>query len=497
MTRFALAVVTVAALLAFPSSAFATHNDPFAGARDGQADLVPDEETVSDNVDYTTQAGELLDCGGSAYGKTAWFRLIAERSGPHAVTTFGSDFDTVLSVYTAAPGGAIPGAPQRVLPSGCNDDADPPNDRTSFVDFNAQAGQVYYVQVGGFDDGGNVDEGEIKISAFQPPPNDNRAAAETVGIGGAVFGYNFNTSQEAGERGDCNGVPYGSTVWYKATAPAIGDASITVTSTDMDPVVAVYPAGSNTPLGCNDDGPGQTTSSSLTGRVSPGLYEIQVGGLEGEQGTFEIRVTFAADPDLDDDGSATGQDCNDGNPNIRPGLPEQLNNDIDENCDNVREFDRDGDGSRVPGSPGDCDDGNPARSPLKAEVPGNAVDENCDNVVTPYDLIPSRVVSAWDLGRVTRMTELVLSNARRGSTVTLRCSRGCKLKSKRIRIRRNARQMQLQDRLTKRQRAFGPKARLSITLSGPGWSPKVTAYRMRPGKVPRRQELCYADRREC
>ena len=163
-------------------------------------------------------------------------------------------------------------------------------------------------------------------------------------------------------------VDYSSTAWYKVTAPAIGDASVTVISTDMDPVVAVFPAGSNTPIGCNDDGPGQTTSAVLAGRVSPGEYFIQVGGVDGEQGTFEVRVTFVADNDLDDDGVSPPQDCNDGNAGIKPGAPEQVNNDVDENCDNVKEFDRDGDGSRVPGSPGDCDDANPARSPLKPEV---------------------------------------------------------------------------------------------------------------------------------
>jgi hypothetical protein len=496
MTRFAIAVVAVAALLALPSSAFATHSDDFEAARDGQSDLVLDEATFDENVDHTEQPpAEVLLCGGIRYGKTAWYRFRAERSGPHTVATFGSNFDTVLSVYTTGAGPAIPGLVQRI---GCHDDTDGANDRTSFVDFTATAGQFYYVQVGGveFQDG-TFDEGDIEVAAFQPPPNDNRANAEPVGIGGGVFGYNFNTSEELGEPTSCNGVPYSSTAWYRISGTAIGDASVTVISTDMDPVVAVYQGGSNTPIGCNDDGPGQTTSAVLTGRVGPGEYFIQVGGVGGEQGTFEVRVTFVADTDLDDDGSAAGQDCNDGNPSIRPGVPEQVNNDIDENCDNIREFDRDGDGSRVPGSPGDCDDGNAARSPLKPEVPGNGVDENCDNIVTPYDLIPSRVVSAWDLGRVTRMRELVLSNARRGSTVTLRCRKGCKLKTKRINIRRNARQMKLQNRLTKRQRRFGPKAKLTITLSGPGWSPKVTIYSMRPGKVPRRQELCYADRREC
>jgi putative metal-binding protein len=491
MLRLTVAVASVVALLAFPSAAVAA--DDFAAA----GDLTPDVEIADDNTGYDTEPNEVLVCHQDGfdrpYGATAWYRFQAQRTGFHVAATFGSDIDTVLSVYRPRSGGGIPQAADR---RGCQDDADE-NDADSFVGFDAVQGNVYYVQVGGFDGAADPpDQGEIVVAVFQPPANDFRANAQPIGVGG-FQGYNFNAREEAGEPTNCAGANYSSTTWYRATAPAVGDAKVTVTSSDMDPVVAVFPPGSNTPIACNDDGPGETRTASVSGRVSPGDYFIQVGGYEGEEGTYEIRLEFTADNDLDDDGSLQGQDCDDGNAGIKPGAPEQVNNDVDENCDGVKEFDRDGDGSRVPGSPGDCDDGNAARSPLKPEVPGNGVDENCDNIVTPYDLIPSRVVSAWDLGRVTRMRELVLSNARRGSTVTLRCRKGCKLKTKRISIRRDARQMKLQNRLTKRQRRFGPKAKLTITLSGPGWSPKVTIYSMRPGKVPRRQELCYADRREC
>jgi hypothetical protein len=492
MLRLATATAAAVALLAIPSAAYAQDTDLFSTARDGHADIALDTEYGDLNVGYSEEAGEPLDCAGSGYGATAWYRFRAERSGPHTVTTLGSDFDTVLSVYRAAPGGGMPTFGER---EGCGDDFND-DERTSFVDFDAQAGRIYYAQVGGFAFTDGIDEGQIVIAAYQPPANDARASADRIDAGGGVAGYNFNASTQTGERQSCGGAAYGATTWYKVTAPAIGDATVTVTSTDMDAVVAVYQGSSGTPIGCNDNAPGSTTSASLAGRVSPGEYFIQVGGRDGEQGTFEVRVTFVEDVDIDDDGSVRGLDCNDNNAGIRPGAPEGVNNDVDENCDGVLEFDRDGDGSRVPGSPGDCDDGNPARSPLKSEVLGNKVDENCDGVARPFDVIASRIVAGWGFGKVTRLREMFLGNAIRGSKVSFRCrGKGCRFKKKTIRVRRNARQLKLHKKLTKRQRGFGPKARLIIRISGPNASPKETIYKMRPGRVPTRQDFCITDRR--
>jgi hypothetical protein len=486
MRKPALAAVAVAALLCFPSAALADHNDSFASARDGQADLVLDEEAFDDNLNFDTEPTELLECDGSFYGSTAWFRFRAERTGLHVVTTFGSNFDTVLSVYSPN-GAAIPSAAQQI---GCNDDADPPSDTTSFVDFTAQAGQFYYVQVGGYDDAGAIEEGDITVAAYQPPPNDNRASAQQIGAGGGVQGYNFNAVEEPGEALICDTSDYAATTWYKVAVPAVGDASVSVISTDFDPVVAIFPANSNTPIACNDDAPGETKSAFASGRVSPGDYYIQVGGYQGDQGTYEVRVSFTEDTDLDDDGIPRDRDCNDRDRNIRPGAPEVVNNDIDENCDGVKEYDRDGDGSRVPGNPADCDDGNPARSPLKPEIPGNRIDENCDNVVTPFPAIPSHVAAVFSDG--TRLLKLSVFTARKGSTLTMRCrGRGCRFRTKSVKIKRNAKELRFEKRLSRRQREFKPRQRLVFTLSGPRWSSRIKLYIVRGnGKFPRFEEYC-------
>ena len=83
-------------------------------------------------------------------GHTVWYRIVGTGS-PITVDTAGSDFDTVIAVYTSdGSGGFTP------VPDACVDDVPvDPVGRTlqSSVTFDTVAGTTYYVQIGGFPEG--------------------------------------------------------------------------------------------------------------------------------------------------------------------------------------------------------------------------------------------------------------------------------------------------------------------------------------------------------
>ncbi len=87
--------------------------------------------------------------------------------------------------------------------------------------------------------------------------------------------------------------------------------------------------------------------------------------------------------DQDGDGYAPDDgDCDDHDPDVRPGIREICDNGIDDNCNGYvdgEEPDRDGDGYGI--CDGDCNDDNPMVGPYAFEVPDDDIDNDCDGEV--------------------------------------------------------------------------------------------------------------------
>jgi len=111
---------------------------------------------VFSTVGTSREDGEPAACGvvGSA---TSWYALLAEADGAITINTLGSNFDTVMAVYTDT--GEGPGLFDGLRPVTCNDDASA-TEKTSAVRFCGQAGTVYFVQV----DGVNGAVGTVKLN---------------------------------------------------------------------------------------------------------------------------------------------------------------------------------------------------------------------------------------------------------------------------------------------------------------------------------------------
>lgn len=95
--------------------------------------------------------------GGS---RSVWYQWQAPSSGSATITTAGSAFDTVLGVYTGTSVGSL-----TVIGQGDDNPADPTNDKTSVVTFNATAGTIYRIAVDGYNNGGlGGDVGPITLN---------------------------------------------------------------------------------------------------------------------------------------------------------------------------------------------------------------------------------------------------------------------------------------------------------------------------------------------
>ncbi len=137
------------------------------------------------------------------------------------------------------------------------------------------------------------------------------------------------------------------------------------------------PVGPAGPMGPPGDGGALPASCTAAGGYA-GSVAVEFDGA----GIGTIRCVPA---DADADGWSTDQDCDDGDPNVNPGVPEAPGNGIDDNCNSaIDEFDgsdMDGDGFTTTSEPFDCDDNNAAVNPGMSEVVGNGIDDNCDGQI--------------------------------------------------------------------------------------------------------------------
>ncbi|HEV2829405.1 MAG TPA: NF038122 family metalloprotease [Pyrinomonadaceae bacterium] len=121
----------------------------------------------------TKETGEPIhSADGVASAKSVWYRWTAPNSGTATITTLGSNYDTLLAVYT---GSAVNGL---TLPSESfrNDDEVPGSVFTSRVDFPAVAGTTYQIAVDGY--GG--DQGDVTLTWSLPGSGGSNTVQFTV-----------------------------------------------------------------------------------------------------------------------------------------------------------------------------------------------------------------------------------------------------------------------------------------------------------------------------
>ncbi len=141
------------------------------------------------NVNATKENGE-PDHAGNAGGASVWYKFTPASSGVYTANTFGSNFDTLLAVYTASD---VPPTVDMLTEVASNDDAN--TGTASSVTFNVFAGTTYYIAIDGFSDGTGPAEGTFQLnltpSTNAPTITDFTPTTGNVGTSVIITGTSF------------------------------------------------------------------------------------------------------------------------------------------------------------------------------------------------------------------------------------------------------------------------------------------------------------------
>jgi hypothetical protein len=220
---------------------------------------------------------------------SVWWSWTAARSGNVTVDTIGSDFDSILAVYTGM-------SLQSLVRIVSNGDT---NDRR--VTFNAEQGQTYHFLVGGKkdDDVDTADAGRIVLNwNSASPANDNFADRITLtGVAGQTSGSNVSASRETNEP-DHAGVKGAHSVWWSWTAPFDAKISFNTHGSRFDTCIAVYQGDAVESLvlirSNDDDAANGGVTSAVTFSSREGQsYAIAVDGYSGDAGDITLKWQLA------------------------------------------------------------------------------------------------------------------------------------------------------------------------------------------------------------
>jgi hypothetical protein len=242
--------------------------------------------TQGDNFCATKEPGE-PNHAGDAGGHSVWWTWTAPASGIVTVSTAGSDFDTLLAVYTGSTVDALS------LLAGDHQSGGPGNSRVSVP---VSAGTVCRVAVDGhLGSMGNIGLTLNWQGCVQPPPNDSFASRIVLtGNNVTTHATNFCASKEFNEP-EHAGKPGGHSVWWTWTATASGIATISTVGSDFDTLLGVY---GGTALGflswvaSDDNSGGNGTSRASFAVAAGGTYQIAVDGANGAAGHITLTVSF-------------------------------------------------------------------------------------------------------------------------------------------------------------------------------------------------------------
>ena len=220
--------------------------------------------------------------------KSLWWKWIAIGNGRLQVNTKGSEFDTVLAVYTGSSLASL-----RAVTS--NDNA-VTGVKYSQVDFTTTRGTTYYFAV----DGKSGVSGAITLTgsgtSLSGPSNDNFTSANAVsGTTWKVSGSNFNATRETDEPNHGGTTSGYASVWFQWTPTASGMYTLSTSESGFDTLLGVYTGTDFTDLtqvAANNNSTTAVTWSKVRFSGTAGtVYYIAVDGVNRSSGRFSLQLS--------------------------------------------------------------------------------------------------------------------------------------------------------------------------------------------------------------
>jgi hypothetical protein len=274
---------------------------PYSNTLDATAATTsPDDPTMSTCVDFATR-------------RAVWFQFTPSAPESIQISTAGSTYDTVLGVFSGAPGSLVL--------TNCNDDAN--GSSQSAVNAVLAPGITYYIGVASYYD---EPAGSLSLTIQRIPkptrtpsptpiptqtpsptsaptqtPSPTTAPTQTPATGSAanddfdqalvisqlpysatLTGFTATTAQDDPLLQCIMGWQGEKSVWFRYTPNSTELVQVNTFGSNYDTVLAVYTGsrGSLTSIGCNDDARGLTSALDLT-LVANTTYYIEVTDLGG------------------------------------------------------------------------------------------------------------------------------------------------------------------------------------------------------------------------
>lgn len=266
--------------LTLPSSLFSQANDNFASRQILNGDPFVTPIVISgNNTSATVETGE-PGHGRNAGGASVWYQWTPTTSGKVRFSLAGSNFDTLMGLYTGT-------AVNALGTFNTNDDDDGTHGVGTYSGFlyEARAGVTFQIAIDGWNNGASPSRGDYTLTispAPVGPANDDFADREflqgTLPV--HLFGStNFNASHQYGEPYHA-GVLAAASIWYEWTAPISGRVEINTIGSTFSNVLGVYTGNSVSSL--TSVGSSATSVPTVTfDAVAGTAYKIAVDGVVG------------------------------------------------------------------------------------------------------------------------------------------------------------------------------------------------------------------------